>query len=51
MVGEMVKKWGRFCLSWNYFCTLHLLVKIKEVELNDLHTLTCLNLSYGIIKH
>ena len=51
MVGEMIKKWGRFYLSCNYSCTLHLLVKIKEVKLKNLHTLTCLNLSYGATKH
>ena len=49
MVGEIVKKWGRFYLSCNYFCTLHPLVKIKEVK--EPSTLTCLNLSYGTTKH
>ena len=51
MAGEMIKKWGRFYLSCNYSCSLHLLVKIKEVKLNNLHTLACLNLRYGTTKH
>ena len=51
MVGETIKKWGRFHLSCNYPCTFHLLVKIKEVKLKNLHTLTCLNLSYGTTKY
>ena len=60
MVGEMVKKWGRFYFHvfipafYTVHITLHIthytLVKIKEVKLKNLHTLTCLNLSYGTTK-
>ena len=46
----MVKKSGRFYLSFKCSCTLHLLVKIKKVKLKNLHTLTCLNLIYGTTK-
>ena len=50
MVGKMVKKWGKVFSFMNYFCILHVLVKIKEVKLKNLHILACLNLSYGTTK-
>ena len=46
----MVKKWGKVFSFMNYFCILHVLVKIKEVKLKNLHILACLNLSYGTTK-
>ena len=36
-----------FYLSCNYSCILYLLVKMKEVNLKNLHTSACLNLNYG----
>ena len=52
MVGEIVKKYGRakFYLSYNYSCTLYLLVKIKEVKLKNLHIPAYLNLNYDTTK-
>ena len=50
MVSEMVKKWGKVLFFMEMFlhtCTLHHLVKIKELKLMNFHTLACLNLSYG----
>ena len=46
----MVKKWGKVFSFMNYFCTLHVLVKIKEVKSKNLHILACLNLSCGTTK-
>ena len=36
-----------FYLSYNYSCTLYLLVKIKEVKLKNLPASVYLNLNYG----
>ena len=41
------KNRARFYVSCNYSCTIYLLVKIKEVNLKNLHTSACLNLNYG----
>ena len=37
---EMIKKWGRerFSISWNYSCTISLMVNILLVKLKNLES-------------